>query len=77
MKDGNIIDFQKALDKQKVEEVFYEQTEEEFDAMVREMLKKDFRPRLSLSERLFMLTALTAMLGGTALLVLAGVLSLM
>ena len=77
MSDGNIIDFQKVLDEQRVEHALLDATEEEFDEIVREMLKKDFKPRLSFSERLFMLTAITAMIGGASLLVVAGVLSLM
>ncbi len=75
MKDENIIDFQKVLDSNRIKHGLNEATDEEFDLIVREMLKNDFKPRLSFSERLFMFTAIATMIGGISLLLVAAVLS--
>tara|TARA_A100001515_G_scaffold104830_1_gene85526 strand:+ start:9591 stop:9821 length:231 start_codon:yes stop_codon:yes gene_type:complete len=76
MEENNIIELQKIMDEKRVASAIHEGTDEEFDALVREMLKKDFKPRLSLSEKLFMFTAITALLGGISILGIAGWLAL-
>jgi len=77
MKDENVIDICDRLEKQRIEEVFLSDGDEEFNKLMREMSKNEFRPRLSWSERLFMFTAMAALIGGILLLSGGIILSLM
>ena len=68
MKDENVIDICDRLERQRIGEVSLSDDEEEFNKLMRELSKNEFRPRLSWSDRLFMFTALTALIGGILLL---------
>ncbi len=75
MKSGNIIDICDRLEKQRIEDSFL--SDDDFNKLMVELSKNEFRPRLSWSERLFMLTAVTALIGGILLLSGGIILSLM
>ena len=68
MKDENVIDICDRLERQRIGEVSLSDDEEEFNKLMRELSKNEFRPRLSWSDRLFMFTALAALIGGILLL---------
>ena len=68
MKDENVIDICDRLEKQRIGDAFLSADDEEFNKLMREMSKNEFRPRLSWSDRLFMFTALAALIGGILLL---------
>ena len=77
MKDENVIDICDRLEKQRIGDAFLSADDEEFNKLMREMSKNEFRPRLSWSDRLFMFTALAALIGGILLLSGGSALTLM